>query len=69
MNRGNLCHDPIPTNSLLGVGYHSVGAFLSANCYTPQKYVRRWAWEIFWMTQAAWCWLIWPIVGAVLHHP
>ena len=59
----------IPTNSLEGVGYHSIGAFLSANCYAPQKYVRRWAWEIFWMTQAAWCWLIWPIVGAVLTIP
>ena len=60
---------PIPTNSLEGVGYHSVGAFLSANCYAPQKYVRRWAWEIFWMTQAAWCWLIWPVVGALLTIP
>ena len=60
---------PIPPNPLLGVGYHSVGAMLSANCYAPQKYVRRWSWEIFWMTQAAWCWLIWPIVGAVCTIP
>jgi L-rhamnose-H+ transport protein len=59
----------IPTNSLEGVGYHSIGAFLSANCYAPQKYVRRWAWEIFWMTQAAWCWLLWPIIGAVITIP
>ena len=46
-----------------------MGAFLSANCYAPQKYIRRWAWEIFWMTQAAWCWLLWPIIGALLHDP
>jgi len=60
---------PIPVSSLLGVGYHSVGAFLSANCYTPQKYIRRWAWEIFWMVQAAWCWLLWPIIGAICTIP
>ncbi len=59
----------IPANSLAGVGYHSLGAFLSANCYAPQKFVCRWAWEIFWMVQAAWCWLIWPIVGAALTIP
>jgi L-rhamnose-proton symport protein (RhaT) len=48
----------------LGVGFHALGALLSANCYAPQKYVKRWSWEIFWMTQAAWCWLLWPIIGA-----
>jgi L-rhamnose-H+ transport protein len=60
---------PVAPNPMLGVGYHSVGAMLSANCYAPQKYVRRWSWEIFWMTQAAWCWLIWPIVGAICTIP
>ena len=60
---------PLVPNSTLGVAYHSVGAMLSANCYAPQKYVRRWAWEIFWMVQAAWCWLLLPIVGAVCTIP
>ena len=60
---------PIPPNTLLGVGYHSIGAFLSANCYTPQKYIRRWSWEIFWMVQAAWCWLLWPILGEICTIP
>jgi len=53
----------------LGIGFHAVGAFLAANCYAPQKYVKGWAWEIFWMTQAAWCWLLWPVIGAVLTIP
>ena len=60
---------PIAPNPMLGVSLHSVGAFLSANCYTPQKYIRRWSWEIFWMTQAAWCWLLWPIIGAACTIP
>ena len=54
---------------MLGVGLHAVGAFLSANCYAPQKLVKRWSWEIYWMTQAAWCWLLWPIIGAVATIP
>jgi len=53
----------------LGVGFHAAGALLSANCYAPQKYIRRWSWEVFWMTQAAWCWLLWPIIGALATIP
>jgi L-rhamnose-H+ transport protein len=53
----------------LGIGFHAIGALLAANCYAPQKYIRGWAWEIFWMTQAAWCWLLWPVIGAALTIP
>ena len=60
---------PVPADPALGVSFHAVGALLSANCYTPQKYIRRWSWEIFWLVQAAWCWLLWPILGAVCTIP
>ena len=46
-----------------------VGVELSANCYTPQKYVKRWSWETYWLVQASWCWLLWPIIGALLTIP
>ena len=59
----------ITPNPLLGVGLHSVGAALSANCYSPQRYVKRWSWETYWMAQASWCWLLWPILGAWLTIP
>jgi L-rhamnose-H+ transport protein len=59
----------ITPNPLLGVGFHSVGAAFAANCYSPQKYVKRWSWEIYWMAQASWCWLLWPIIGAWLTIP
>jgi L-rhamnose-H+ transport protein len=59
----------IPPNPLLGVSYHAVGAAFAANCYAPQKYIRRWSWEIFWMTQAAWCWLLWPILVVLMTIP
>lgn len=53
----------------LGIGFHATGALLAANCYAPQKYIKGWAWEIFWMTQAAWCWLLWPIIIAIATIP
>ena len=59
----------ITPNPLLGVGLHSIGATLSANCYSPQKYVKRWSWEVYWMAQASWCWLLWPLLGAWLTIP
>ncbi len=59
----------ISASPFLGIGFHGVGAMLAANCYAPQKLVRYWSWEIFWMIQASWCWLLWPIIGAVLTIP
>src|SRR3974377_1831277 len=53
----------------MGVGFHAAGALLSANCYAPQKYINRWSWEIFWMTQAAWGWRFCPIIGALATIP
>ena len=54
---------------MLGVGMHAIGALFAANCYSPQKYVKRWSWEIFWLIQAAWCWFLLPIIGAYLTIP
>ncbi len=60
---------PVVPNTGLGVGFHSVGAFSAAICYTPQKYLKHWPWEIYWITQAAWCWLLWPVIGALCTIP
>lgn len=59
----------VTPNPMLGVSFHAVGAAFAANCYAPQKYIRRWSWEIYWMTQAVWCWLLWPIIGAIATIP
>ena len=60
---------PIAANPLLGVAMHAVGAFFAATCYTPQKRVRGWSWQTYWLTQAAFCWFLLPIVGAMLTIP
>ena len=60
---------PIPANPLLGVALHAVGATFAATCYTPQKQVRGWSWQTYWLTQASFCWFLLPIVGAALTIP
>ena len=61
--------NPIAANPLLGVLLHGVGALFAATCYTPQKRVRRWSWQTYWLTQASICWLLLPILGAVATIP
>src|SRR5215469_14940761 len=60
---------PVTTNPLLGVGFHSVGAVFAASCYTPQKKVKGWSWQTYWITQASVCWFLLPIIGAFLTIP
>jgi len=60
---------PVASNPLLGVVMHAVGACFAATCYTPEKKVKRWSWQTYWITQAAFCWFLLPIVGAILTIP
>jgi len=48
---------------------HAVGACFAATCYTPQKRVRNWSWQTYWLTQASFCWFLLPILGAALTVP
>jgi L-rhamnose-H+ transport protein len=59
----------IAADPLLGVLLHAVGAFFAATCYTPQKRIQRWSWQTYWLTQAAFCWFLLPILGAWLTIP
>ncbi len=60
---------PLTNNPFLGVSLHAVGAFFAATCYTPQKQVKRWSWQTYWLTQASFCWFLLPILGAWLTIP
>ena len=61
--------NPIAPNPLLGVAMHAVGATFAATCYTPEKRVRGWSWQTYWITQASFCWFLLPIAGALLTIP
>jgi len=52
-----------------GVLYHAVGASGAALCYTPQKGVRGWSWQTYWLAQAFICWLLMPLLVAFLTIP
>jgi len=53
-------------NPLLGVVFHWIGGLSSASFYVPYKGVRRWSWEIFWLTGGVFSWLIGPWFFAAL---
>jgi len=52
-----------------GIFFHSVGAAGASLCYTPQKKVKGWAWQTYWLAQAAVCWFILPLVVAWMTIP
>lgn len=60
---------PPASNPLLGTLFHACGALCASLCYTPQKKIRAWSWETYWLAQAAFCWLLLPIIGAMLTIP
>jgi L-rhamnose-H+ transport protein len=49
--------------------FHAIGATSAAFCYVPQRGVKRWSWQSYWLTQASFCWLLLPIIGAFLTVP
>lgn len=52
-----------------GVLYHAVGASSAALCYTPEKKLMGWSWQTYWLAQAFVCWLLLPVVIALLAIP
>jgi len=52
-----------------GVLYHAVGASGAALCYTPQKAVKGWSWQTYWLAQAFICWFVLPLIVAYLTIP
>lgn len=47
-------------NPLLGVLFHWLGGLASASFYVPYRGVKRWSWEIYWLTGGVVSWLIAP---------
>lgn len=49
-------------NPLLGVLFHWIGGLAAGSFYVPYKQVRKWAWEVFWLSGGFFSWIICPIV-------
>jgi L-rhamnose-H+ transport protein len=66
-------------NPLLGVVFHWIGGFASASFYVPYRGVKRWSWEIFWLTGGVVSWIFAPwlfaatrthdLLGVLSHTP
>jgi L-rhamnose-H+ transport protein len=50
----------VTPNPLMGVFYHWLGGLASASFYVPYRGVKRWSWEIFWLTGGIFSWLLAP---------
>jgi L-rhamnose-H+ transport protein len=61
--------DPIQSSLFLGIGFHAAGAVFASTCYTPERGVKGWSWQTYWMSQAIWCWLLLPPLVAWLLIP
>ena len=54
---------------ITGVLFHAVGATGAALCYTPEKKLKGWSWQTYWLAQAFICWLVLPLAIAYLTIP
>ena len=59
----------IESAPLVGTLLHTIGAGSAALCYSPQKFLHKWSWQTYWLTQAFFCWGILPWIGAYLSLP
>ncbi len=56
-------------NPFLGVLLHWTGGLSAASCYLPFRGIRRWSWEIYWLIQGAFSWIVVPPIFAALLVP
>jgi L-rhamnose-H+ transport protein len=53
-------------NPFLGVFYHWLGGLASGSFYVPYKGVKKWAWEVYWLTGGFFSWIVCPWVLALM---
>lgn len=56
-------------NALLGIIFHALGGGASGSWYMPFDWVKKWRWEIYWITGGIFSWFIMPFLAVVLTVP
>ena len=56
-------------SQLIGIILHFIGGFSSASFYVPYNFVKKWSWQIFWISLGFVAWLVMPWVGGFLTAP
>ena len=56
-------------NALLGVIFHAIGGGASGSWYMPYNWVKKWRWEVYWITGGIFSWFIMPFLAVLLTIP
>jgi L-rhamnose-H+ transport protein len=56
-------------NPFLGVFFHWLGGLASGSFYVPYRFVRKWAWEVYWLVGGFFSWIIAPWLLATILTP
>ena len=56
-------------NVILGILFHSLGGGASGSWYMPYNWVKKWRWEIYWITGGIFSWLIMPFLAVIFTIP
>jgi len=59
----------ITPNPLIGTGLHAAGGISASTCYLPYHKTKKWSLGTFWLVQAAFAWIIMPMVIGILTVP
>ncbi len=59
----------ISPNPMFGTGLHALGGISASTCYLPYQKIKRWSWGSYWLLQATFAWLIFPLVIGYLTVP
>ncbi len=59
----------ITPNPILGTGLHALGGISASSCYLPYQKTKKWSWGSYWLIQAAFAWMILPLVIGFLTVP
>ena len=54
---------------VVGVGLILIGGFASGSFYIPYRKVKKWNWEIYWITGGLFSWIFMPWLAALLTVP
>ncbi|MEC3907857.1 L-rhamnose/proton symporter RhaT [Tamlana sp. 2201CG12-4] len=57
------------SNPILGTLLHAIGGVSASTCYLPFEKVKKWSWNSYWLVQASFAWLVFPLIVGYLTIP
>ena len=57
------------SSPILGTFLHAIGGVSASTCYLPFQKVKQWSWNSYWLVQATFAWLLFPLIIGYLTIP